>query len=154
MRHFLRAFGLLAWGFALCVAAFAAPERGRLLFQGELPLAGRVTGHTSDLPVVASRCVNCHAVVAPASVAASAAASAPAIGTQAFGLALTPSGLTGAFKRRGGPPSRYDEASFCRVLRTGIDPAHVILPRSMPRYDVADADCGAIWSYLIREKTR
>ena len=28
---------------------------------------------------------------------------------------------------------RYDAAALCRVLRTGLDPATVQLPRAMPR---------------------
>ena len=58
--------------------------------------------------------------------------------------------LTERVARRGGPPSRFDERSFCRLLRTGEDPAGVILPRAMPRYEIDDADCLRLWRYLTR----
>jgi hypothetical protein len=131
----------------------ATIERGRRLFEGQLPLAGRVTGHSTDLPAAASRCANCHAAgtalpagggVRPAAAAASANAS------QSFGPALSAAALTRDLPRRGGPPSRYDEAALCKLLATGIDPAYVIIPRSMPRYDLPAADCSALWAYLTR----
>ena len=52
--------------------------------------------------------------------------------------------------RRNGPPSRFDEASFCRLLRTGVDPADIVVPRAMPRYAIDDTDCRALWAYLSR----
>jgi hypothetical protein len=130
-------------------AAFAAPadiERGRQLFAGELPLAGRVTGHTADLPPSASRCANCHAAgTAPPLLAGSASAAS-------FGPALNAFGLTRAKPRRGGPPSRYDEQALCKLLTTGVDPAYIIIPRNMPRYSLTAADCRALWLYLNQSR--
>ena len=77
------------------------------------------------------------------------AASAPAT---SFGPGLTADSLTRDIPRRGGPPSHYDEAALCKLLSTGIDPAYIIIPRSMPRYDVAAADCTALWAYLSQRR--
>ena len=129
---------------ALLLAAAALPPaaapaealaRGRALFAGTAPMRGTISGHASALPPAGARCVNCHAAGA-----ASASAS--------FGPLLTRPHLTGLLPRRGGPPSRYDEATFCRLLRTGIDPAYVLITRSMPRYELPDADCQALWLHL------
>ena len=100
-------------------------------------LPGRLAGHASDLPPQATRCVNCHAA---------GGAAAPA--TAAFGPSLGPATLTRAVSRRGGPPSRYDAASLCRLLRDGIDPAWVMVDAAMPRYAVSDAQCEALWARL------
>jgi hypothetical protein len=131
-------------------AAFAAPadiERGRRLFVGELPLAGRVTGHTTDLPPNASRCANCHAAgTALPSLAGTATSAA------SFGPALNADMLTRETPRRGGPPSLYDEQALCKLLTTGVDPAYIIIPRNMPRYTVSAADCRALWSYLSQSR--
>lgn len=131
-------------------AVFATPadiERGRQLFVGELPLAGRVTGHSADLPANASRCANCHAAgTAPPSLTSTAASAA------SFGPALNADVLTRATPRRGGPPSRYDEQALCKLLTTGVDPAYIIIPRNMPRYTVSAADCRALWSYLSQPR--
>ncbi len=109
------------------------------------PLQGTIVGHSSALPPAAARCINCHAVGRAAPASAASAAS--------FGPLLTPQSLTGAVARRGGPPSRYDAPAFCRLLRQGVDPAWVIVPRSMPRYARSDADCHALWAHLT-ESTR
>jgi len=144
MRRFLLPwFAVLALG--LCGAAPAqqdspALDRGRRLFHGELPLPGQITGHGTPLPAQASRCVNCHALE---SAAAAASASAPS-----FAPLLGPRQLTSPAPRRGGPPSRYDEAGFCRLLRSGVDPAYIVIERAMPRYEMPAADCRALWIYL------
>lgn len=183
VRRLVRPGWAAALGLAAALStAWAGPadvERGRRLFNGELPLPGRVTGHTTDLPPQASRCINCHApgtappqaigkgsasgaaltpasapTTAPVNPAASRRASAlgapGAASTPAasFGPGLTADSLTRDIPRRGGPPSHYDEAALCKLLLTGIDPAYIIIPRSMPRYDVAAADCSALWAYL------
>ena len=122
-------------------------ERGQRLFSGAEPLRGTISGHPSALPPFASRCVNCHAPGSSTPGAKPTSASAPPTNTT-FAPLLTPAYLTGAIARRGGPPSRYDEAAFCRTLRTGIDPAYVIVSRSMPRYELPDADCHALWRQL------
>jgi hypothetical protein len=110
--------------------------RGQRLFLGEELLRAHIAGQDFALPVEAARCNNCHGTQAP----------------QRIGPALGADSLTIATSRRGGPPTRYELASFCRLLRTGVDPAFVILARSMPRYDLAEADCADLWAHLMREK--
>jgi hypothetical protein len=82
------------------------------------------------LPTDATRCVNCHSR------------------GSALGPPLTHASLTSEQRRRGGPASRYEQASFCALLRTGIDPAHVLIARVMPRYELDAASCQALWSYV------
>jgi hypothetical protein len=60
--------------------------------------------------------------------------------------------LTSATTRRAGPPTRYELASFCRLLRTGVDPAFVILARRMLHYDLSEADGADLWAHLVREE--
>lgn len=64
---------------------------------------------------------------------------------------LTRRSLLSALPRRGGPPSAYDEASFCTSLRTGADPAGVVFSNVMPRYDFDGAHCAALWKRLTSE---
>jgi hypothetical protein len=143
--------GLLWW--VICAATFVQADdavnalRGQRLFQGDAPLAARIFGQDFDLPREASRCVNCHQ---PTGTAAS---SAIAI-TQPFGPPLSAALLTQPERRRGGPPSRYDAASLCTLLRSGVDPAHVIILRSMPRYEISDADCRSLWLHLTPTPAR
>lgn len=130
----------------MSVGAAAEPpatQRGQDLFDGKLALTARLTGHTNALPFAVAVCANCHAQGtrnAPATASAGASA--------AFGPELTADSLRKATRRRGGPPSRYDEASFCKALTTGIDPADVIIRRTMPRYDLSAEDCHALWIYV------
>jgi hypothetical protein len=35
------------------------------------------------------------------------------------------------------------------LLRTGIDPAYVLVAREMPVFDVDDAQCEGLWRFLI-----
>ena len=121
----------------------AAAQRGLQLYAGTAPLQGTITGHSAPLPPAAARCINCHAA---GSGEPTRAASAPS----SFGPLLTRERLTQRIARRGGPPSQYDETAFCRLLRQGIDPAWVLIPRDMPRYEIGDADCRALWLYLTR----
>jgi hypothetical protein len=134
---------LAALALAVAQAACQGPdaERGQRLFTGDAPLVARIAGHDSTLPPHASRCINCHAT---------GAGDARTAGSASFGGPLTPQRLTGLHVRRGGPPSRFDEAALCRLLRTGVDPAHIVLPSTMPRYDVDEADCRALWVHLNR----
>jgi hypothetical protein len=135
---------VLAAGSLGGAAGDSVTRRGIDLFSGVLPLQGTIVGHSSALPPSAARCINCHAIGSAAPASAASAAS--------FGPLLTPHGLTGAVARRGGPPSRYDAPAFCRLLRQGVDPAWVIVPRSMPRYVLTDADCHALWAHLTGAK--
>ena len=137
---------LLLWALTLLGAASNPEllERGRKLFAGEAGLKARMVGHEQALPEDVVRCTNCHQrekdqAAPPSTVAA----------TNNFGPRLGPLGLTRALPRRGGPPSTYSAASFCRLLRDGIDPAHVMIPQTMPRYTLSDGECEAMWSYLI-----
>lgn len=109
-------------------------RQGEALFTGQTPLPARLAGHADPLPAQASRCVNCHGD-----------------SSDRVGPLLTAAPLTASQTRRGGPPSIYDEHTLCRALRSGVDPAHVTLPRAMPLYTAADADCAALWTYLSRQ---
>ena len=138
---------LARWGVALMAALLsgaqasdAALSLGRQLYRGEVALSGTINGHAQPLPPIATRCTNCHSRDSAAQAASGAASFAPL---------LTRERLLGPIARRGGPPSRYDEASFCRLLRTGIDPAIMLIPRQMPRYAIDDAQCKALWGWLI-----
>lgn len=115
----------------------AVVRAGAALWRGERPLSGHITGHANPLPSSVVRCINCHGDTARDS-------SSNTIPV------LTVRHLHEAAARRGGPPSRYDAAAFCQVLRTGVDPAAVLLPRAMPRYEIGDADCAALWHYLTQ----
>lgn len=134
-----RAFAACAAAAAVLVAALgwemvvAVRQRadGQALYEGRAVLAARLAGPGGDaLPSDATRCSNCHD------------------GQGAIGPALERATLLAALPRRGGPPSRYDAAALCRLLREGIDPAHVMLPRVMPRYQIDDGACLALWRFL------
>lgn len=112
------------------LSAWSARAHGEEIYFGRRALPARIAGHPDALPAMSSRCVNCHD------------------GAQATGGALTGSTLTQAARRRGGPLSMYDQAALCRVLRGGIDPALVVVNRGMPRFEIDDADCAALWAYL------
>nr|WP_315191192.1 hypothetical protein [uncultured Albidiferax sp.] len=114
-------------------------ERGRQLFEGSQPMVARLYGQATFLPSMASRCSNCHA-----------GQPVVALGTQAFGPRLNRATLTALAARRGGPPSRFTEESFCRLLSDGMDPASIMLAGAMPRYTLAPADCQALWQYLMQ----
>lgn len=114
--------------------------RGRALYTGREPLAGRVRDHRSDLPPAVVVCRGCHGD----GVAAPGAAPPPA---PAINRAL----LLEARPRRGGPPSAYDLPAFCRLLRTGVDPAYVLVAREMPVFDVDDARCESLWRFVTAE---
>lgn len=111
--------------------------RGQALFTGEAALPGRLAGHATALPTQATRCINCHA----------SDATAPP-GPPTLGPPLTRQRLVSMQSRRGGPASRFDAASLCRALRSGVDPAQVLLPTSMPRYEATDAQCADLWAHL------
>src|SRR5512145_3268467 len=91
----------------LCGAAVANDEpgaaRGHQLFHGEAPLSGRIVGQDFALPVAASRCANCHGP-----------GRTPAQAGQPAAPPLARGPLTDVKRRRGGPPSRYEAATFCR----------------------------------------
>jgi len=107
------------------------------MFFGEIPLKGTILGHDQPLPPELASCANCHAV-----------GSRPAVG-DAFGPRLDRSNLTEARGRRGGPPSRFSASSFCRLLRTGVDPAYIMITRQMPRYELSNDQCFDLWQFLV-----
>ncbi|WP_157271215.1 hypothetical protein [Azohydromonas aeria] len=123
---------------ALLLAGFMAPApapdraHGQGLFHGPAPLRAWIAGQDFSLPAHAARCANCHGAAAPQRVAP----------------LLSAAGMTQPVARRGGPPSRYEADSFCRLLRTGVDPAFVTVTRAMPRYELSDVECRALWLYL------
>jgi hypothetical protein len=125
--------------------AAQARERGRALFQGDSALPGRIAGNEVPLPGMATRCANCHET-------ASSAPAAFAGSTQAAGVyatALDRAHLVRFSARRRGPPSRFDTESLCTLLRTGIDPGHIIVSTVMPRYAPSDAECADLWTFLV-----
>ena len=112
--------------------------RGEALFVGSAALPGRLAGHATALPTQATRCINCHSSDATATPAA------PTLGPP-----LTGQRLASMQSRRGGPATRFDAASLCRALRSGVDPAQILLPTSMPRYDATEAQCADLWAHLV-----
>lgn len=145
-------------------ASEPAVAQGAALFAGEAapglpPLQGRMVGHVNALPAAATRCASCHSTTAITTARSAAAASS--IGTPlrpdalaegaGFGAVLNARTLGQAQPRRGGPPSAYDASSLCKLLREGIDPAWVLINTAMPRYDASDAQCAALWAWLMQQ---
>jgi hypothetical protein len=133
---------------------------GQWLFEGRVAITARMSGHSLSLPVEASRCSNCHSHSQSdangATLISSTARSGQARSGQArsdqtrfYGPPLNQSTLSFSKIRRGGPASRYDALSFCKLLREGIDPASVVINNTMPRYQLSDAQCSSIWSYVM-----
>ena len=112
------------------------PSLGAELYDGAAPLTGRISGHHAPMPPPLIACVRCHA------------ASSDSVSGAAIGPDLRGGWLTQFRSRRGGPPAQYDQPAFCRALRQGIDPVSMLLTIRMPRFDISDADCAALWLYL------
>jgi hypothetical protein len=112
-------------------------RRGNALYHGKEAVTGRIRGHDELLPAAAVRCVNCHDAVKSARLARVAAPH------------LDRTLLLEARQRRGGPPSRYDLAAFCKLLNTGVDPASIVIAREMPVYELDPGQCSSLWSFLI-----
>lgn len=108
-------------------------DLGCAIFSGQHAVAAHLRDDDRMLPAAAARCINCH------SQAGAAAAFAPP---------LTPRYLLSYADRRGGPPSRYNSVVFCRVLEDGIDPAGIVLKKSMPHYTLSDTECAALWRFF------
>lgn len=131
---------LLAASIMLLLAAafFAYPVvMGYSYYHGYAGLKGRIAGHDTDLPAQASRCANCHDRPAYASSVAQPIAPLDRVAL------LTP------HSRRGGPATAFSEESFCALLRDGIDPAMVMVNRTMPRFDLTQGQCHALWRYVL-----
>ena len=122
-----------AAGTAALAAASAAT--GRRMFFGEASLQGVIVGHPEALPPRLAACANCH--VGTTGLAAAS-----------FGPRLDGTRLTEMRGRRGGPPSAFSLTSFCQMLRTGVDPASILITRQMPRYTLDDSQCLGLWHYL------
>jgi hypothetical protein len=133
---------LVFMGLCLTVLAGQSSDsfrRGYMLFHGEEALAGKIRGHDEGLPPEAVRCSNCHE-------AASGGLARPA-------PHIDRSLLLGYRQRRGGPPSRYDAASFCKLLRTGVDPVFILIAREMPVYEVNEEQCNNLWTFFTEKDT-
>jgi hypothetical protein len=118
-------------------AAAQDSELGLALYEGKVGIAATLRGHAQPLPSGLSRCISCHEP-----------SREPTQGQAIFAMRLDKKSLTEASKRRGGPPTRYERASFCRTLRTGIDPAEVLLHKSMPLFVLSEEQCTALWDHL------
>ena len=132
---------IVGWPVQMGVAgASANPESsvlaGRRMFLGESPLQGAIASHAEPLPARTVSCANCHLGAGPGS-------GAP------FAPVLNRAGMTQSSGRRGGPPSAFVLTSFCRMLRTGVDPAFILITRQMPRYTLSDDQCQDLWRYLM-----
>jgi hypothetical protein len=114
-----------------------------------VPITASLTGHTEPLPNIALRCANCH-LHQPKDASIDPAGNAKA--SNRFGPLLMRDSLTELRPRRGGPPSAFNKISFCHLLRTGIDPAQVIVDQTMPHYVVSDQQCQDLWNYLTERK--
>jgi hypothetical protein len=115
-------------------------NRGEAIFLGAVPVKARIRGHSTPLPAEVVVCANCHGANSRGPVLpGSTAGAAPRVDRALLLESRT---------RRGGPSSTYDTASFCNLLRTGIDPVFILVAREMPTYDIDEADCDALWSYL------
>jgi hypothetical protein len=125
-------------------------QQGKASFRGDVPLEAHMAGHTTLLPTSVVRCKNCHQTTAPAPSSFAQATGGERPG-QSFGPILNRATLTEARRRRGGPPSKYDASTFCRLLNEGVDPAHVIIPMTMPRYRASQDECDALWEYLVSQ---
>jgi hypothetical protein len=123
-------------------SANQAQARGEALFHGAAVMPAQLATHEELLPPVATRCSNCHE--APTVTPGRAAAD-----PRPYANALDRASLDAARSRRGGPPSRFDATRLCTLLRTGVDPAQVMLPATMPRYQATDAQCSDLWAYLM-----
>lgn len=96
----------------------------------------RLRGDPTALPAAAARCANCHE-----------ASRQPGTADAAFGPRLD-ARLAQALPRRGGPSSAYDAQALCTLLRTGLDPARVLVRRAMPVYEIDNAACASLWQAL------
>jgi len=112
---------------------------GCRMFFGETPLQGAIVEHDRPLPPEVVVCANCHL---GDTRSISGGSGAPL---------LSRSMLTEPLRRRGGPPSQFSAASFCRLLRTGVDPAYIVISRKMPRYVLDNEQCLDLWQYLLEQ---
>jgi hypothetical protein len=139
---------------ALHASAGTRRHRGAAMFFGREPLRARIREHEGFLPPEVVRCANCHGEgswndpEAGDGTTSGEAASAPGPSTRRIDRYT----LMEQRSRRGGPPSAYDSESFCRLLRTGVDPAYVVVAREMPVYEIDHPRCLDLWRYVTGEE--
>lgn len=115
-------------------------RQGKDIFSGKQSIPAKIAGHQDRLPPQVARCINCHAPVQSSSTRTESAPS------------LSSAALLQSRARRGGPAFAYGRESFCTTLRSGVDPEHVILNRAMPRFDISNEQCLALWLYLTEKR--
>lgn len=132
--------GALALPVLLVACGPHGDPHGDALFHGREPVTGRLFGDATPLPAIATKCSNCHEKdnVSPTTGKSG----------KSYAPRLDHAWLTENRVRRGGPASHFDEKSFCALLREGIDPVHIIISTTMPRYELSDGDCTRLWRYL------
>ena len=133
-----RLLQLVLFSFVVTLSPGQSP--GDALFHGKVALTGKIRGHEESLPPEAVRCANCHEAQSNERLSR---VSAPR---------LDRSLLLDARTRRGGPPSRYDQPAFCKLLRTGVDPAAIVIAREMPIYNLNQTQCAGLWTYLMEKE--
>jgi hypothetical protein len=116
-----------------------ASAAGCRMFFGETPLQGTIAEHDRPLPPEVVACANCHS------------RDTRSTSGEAFAPILSRSMLIEPRRRRGGPPSQFSAASFCRLLHTGVDPAYIVISRRMPRYVLDDEQCLHLWQYVLEQ---
>ena len=129
----------------LCIGPVAKSQlserdRGKQIYLGEETVTGKIDGHISSLPSSLGKCVTCHTFDRQSILEVE---SAPL---------LNRSSLLDPRSRRGGPGFSYDKTNFCKTVRTGIDPQYVVLRRAMPRFEISEAQCSALWTYLTDQR--
>lgn len=125
---------------SITYVAHAAPQceskdLGCSIFNGQHSVAAQLRDDDHLLPGSTTRCANCHSQTGSG---------------DAFAPPLSPGNLFAAKVRRDGPASSYDQETFCRALREGIDPANVMLRKAMPHYRISDTECAALWHFVTK----
>lgn len=108
-------------------------DLGYEIYSGQHALVAHLRDDNRILPDMAVRCINCHGRTDNAT---------------SFGPPLTSRYLLSDMHRRGGPSSRYNLSSFCRVLNVGVDPTGIVLKKVMPQYTLSDGECAALWNFV------
>lgn len=143
----MRGLGLKALGALMLLAASLLPaaaadlQRGRALYEGQLPLkATRAT-------MPSTGCVACHRPSGMGNFEGGIAVP-PIAGPMLFQpLDRDTSHFFKASARWRVRPA-YDEAALGQLLRTGVTPDGIALPPTMPRYELDAADLADLTSYL------
>lgn len=117
-------------------------QRGRGIYVNGLdnvePIQARMARQPNTLPALAVRCINCH--------------DRSGAGAEFRAQVLSRENLLAQMPRRGGPATRFDAVSMCKLLSTGIDPAWIVINQTMPRYELSESQCRALWAYLESEQ--